>query len=157
MIREILAETYTGFRREAVFPKEGDRLEASCSIGGEGRGLPDPGFENESPNAKRPRLRFERSHKAPPEAFPTHERRYVHPLEFGRLGAEEPEGAAADRVSASVNDQKRAAAAGYFLCIELKVVCARLRIQFAEFGVQGDNKATADLGCQLGASDRDHF
>jgi hypothetical protein len=132
-IQEVLAETYAGVRGEAVFPEEGDWLEASCSIEGEGGGLPDPGFEDQSPNTKRARLRFERSHEAPPEAFPAHQRRYVHPLEFGRLGVEEPEAATADRRSPSVNDEEGAAAVGYFLGIQLKVVCSRLRIQLTEF------------------------
>jgi hypothetical protein len=132
-------------------------LEPSCSIEPESGGLPNAGFQHQSPNAKRPRLRFERSYEAPPEALPTHRRTHVHPLEFGRLGVEEPEGATADRRSPSVKDEEGAAAVGYVFGIELKVVCSRLWIQLTEFRVQQRDKATADLGVQLGASDGDHL
>src|SRR5262245_40076673 len=118
MIQQVLAETYAGFRREAVFAEERDRFEARCAIEGESGGLPDPGFEDQPLNAKRPRLRFERTHEAPPEAFPTHDRRHVHPLELGGLAVEEPEGATADRRSVSGNDEERAAAVGYLPGIE---------------------------------------
>ncbi len=124
---------------------------------GEGGGLPDSGFEDQSPNTNRPRLRFKRSHEAPAEALPTHERRHVHPLEFGRVGVEQPEGATADRRPPSANDEEGAAAVAYFLGIQLKVVCSGLRIQLTEFGVQLGDKVTADLSVQLGASDGDQF
>ena len=157
MIQEILAEAYAGFRGEAVFPVERDWVEASCSIEREGGGLPDAGFEDKSPDAKGPRLRLERSHEAPPEPAPAHDGRHIHPLEFGRLGIEEPQGTAADRRSLSVNDEEGAAPVGYFLAIQVKVGRSRLGIDAPELGVQRVNEGTADLGGQLGARYGDRF
>jgi len=157
MIQEVLAEAYAGFWGEAVLPEEGDWVEASCPIEREGRGLPDAGFEDKSPDAKGPRLRLERSHEAPPEPAPAHDGRHIHPLEFGRLGIEEPQGAAADRRSPSVNDEESAAPVGYFLGIQVKVVRSRLGIDAAELGVQRVDEGTADLGGQLNARYRDRF
>ena len=88
VIPGVLAETYAGFRGEAVFPVERDWVEASCPIEGEGGGLPDAGFEDKSPNTQCPRLRLESSHEAPPQTPPAHGGRHIHPLEFGRPGIE---------------------------------------------------------------------
>ena len=115
MIQEVLAEAYAGLRGEAVFPVERDWVEASCSIEGEGGGLPDAGFEHKSPNAQCPRFSLESSHEAPPQPPPAHGGRHIHPLEFGRLGIEEPQGTAANRRSLSVDDEEGAVPLGDFL------------------------------------------
>src|ERR1043166_10155926 len=59
-IRQLLSETYAGFRRAAVFPVEGDGMEAGGAIEREGRGLPDARLEDESPHAECARLGLER-------------------------------------------------------------------------------------------------
>ena len=145
MIRDVLAETDARSRREAVLPEERDRLETGGSIECERSGLSDAGFENEAPNAKCPRLRFERSHEAPPDAFPTHKGRHIHPLEFGRFGIEEPQGAAPNRRCPSVYDEKGAAALSDFLGVQLKVVRPWLGIERSELGIQREDQAKTDL------------
>ena len=67
-------------------------------------------------------------YETPAKSVPTDERRHVHPLEFGRLGIEEAQGAAADRRSLSVDDEEGAAPAGYLLGIRRRIV-AGMRLQ----------------------------
>src|SRR5206468_1758127 len=143
VIQQVLAKTYASLRGDAVFPVERDWLEASCSIERQSGGLPDAGFEDKSPNAQCPRLRLESSHETPPQTPPAHGWRHIHPLEFGRLGIEESHGAAADRRSVSVDDEKGAAPVGDFLGIQVKVGRSRLGIEAPELGVQRLNEGTA--------------
>jgi hypothetical protein len=157
MIQNVLAETYAGLWREAVFSEEGYWLEASCSIERERCGLSHTGFKDESPNAKGPRLRFERSHEAPPKTFSTHHGRHIHPLKLGRLSVEEAQGAAPNRRSPLIDDEEGAASVSYLLGIQLEVIRSRLRVEATELGVQRGDQVTADLGGQLGASDRYRF
>src|SRR5262249_10051696 len=157
LILEVLAETYAGFWRKAVFPEEGDWVKAGCSIEREGGGLPDTGLKNESPNAERPRLRLENSHETAAQTPPAHDRRHIHPLELCRIRVEEPQRAAADRHSFPVHDKEGAAALGHLRGIQLKVVRSRLGIQPAQLRVQRLNETTADVGGQLGARYGDSF
>ena len=154
---EVLAETYAGFRGEAVFPVERDGVEPSCSIEREGGDLTNAGFEDKPPSPQCPRLLLESSHKASSQTPPAHGGRHEHALELGRLGIEETQGAAADRCSVPVDDEEGAAPAGYFFGVQTKVGCSRLGVHTPEFFVQRINEGTADVGGQLGTGYRDRF
>ena len=93
-------------------------METGCSIERKSGLLPYAGFQDESPNAKCPGLLFERGHEAPPQPGPAGGGNHIHPLEFGRLGIEEPKGTAADWSSLSVEDEKGATPARYILGIQ---------------------------------------
>lgn len=130
-------------------------MEARGSIEREGGRLPHPRFQHEPPNAKRPGLRFECRHEAPPQACPADVGSHIHPFEFGRLGIEEPEGAAADGNSLSVHDEEGAAPVSHFIGVQLKVGGSRLGIGIAQLVIEGANERAADLGGQVGAGDGD--
>ena len=157
MSQEFLAKTDAGFRREAIFPVQGNWLEAGLPIEREGGGLPDASFEDQAPDAQCPGLGLESGHETPPQALPAHGGGHIHPLEFGRLGIEESQGAATDRSSLLVDDEEGAAPAGHLLGIQTKVRRHGLGIDASELGVQGVNQGVADVGGQIGAFDGDRF
>ena len=157
MSEELFSQTYTGFRGETIFPVEGDGVETGCPIQRKGGRLPYAGFQDESPNAQCPGLRLESGHEAPPQTCAPDGGIHIHPFEFGRLGIDEPKGAAADRRSLPVNDEEAASPASDFLGIQLKVSGAGLGIDTAQLLVEGANEGAADLGGQLRTGNGDRF